>query len=56
LGAAGLLLLTRGITNLEFTRLAGLADDGEKSDADKKSANREVSSMENLFSQSSASL
>jgi hypothetical protein len=56
LGAAGLLLLTRGITNLEFTRLAGLADDGEKSDADKKSANREVSSMENLFSQSAASL
>jgi hypothetical protein len=57
IGAAGLLLLTRGITNIDFTRLAGLAaDDGQKTDADKRSPNQAASSMENLFSQSSATI
>jgi BON domain len=47
LGAAGLLLLTRGITNTEFRRLAGLGNGEEADKAEQQ--NREASSVQNLF-------
>jgi hypothetical protein len=53
LGAAGLLLLTRGITNTEFKRLAGW-DDGPKTDGERTRRDHDDSRVENLFSQSSA--
>ncbi len=43
LGAAGLLLLTRGITNTEFRRLAGL-DDGLKTDGKRTRPDHDASS------------
>jgi hypothetical protein len=55
LGAAGLLLLTRGITNTEFSRLAGLGDE-KKTDEERTSPSREVSSGDSLFTQSSAAM
>ncbi|HEU0047464.1 MAG TPA: hypothetical protein VFQ43_07660, partial [Nitrososphaera sp.] len=54
LGAAGLLLLTRGITNTEFKRLAGL--DGRKADGEDTHSNRDASSVESLFAQGSATM
>jgi hypothetical protein len=55
LGAAGLLLLTRGITNTEFKRLAGLGD-GRDTDGKDTRPNRDASSVESLFTPSSATL
>jgi hypothetical protein len=55
LGAAGLLLLTRGITNTEFKRLAGL-DDGRDTDGEDTRPNRDASSVESLFTPSSATM
>ncbi len=54
LGAAGLLLLTRGITNTEFKRLAGL--DGRAADGEDTRPNRDTSSVESLFTQGSATM
>ena len=54
LGAAGLLLLTRGITNTEFKRLAGLA--GREADGEDTHSNRDASSVESLFAQGSATM
>jgi len=55
LGAAGLLLLTRGITNTEFKRLAGLGDGRDTDDEDTR-PNRDASSVESLFTPSSATM
>ncbi|MDQ3665873.1 MAG: BON domain-containing protein [Acidobacteriota bacterium] len=55
LGAAGLLLLTRGITNTEFKRLAGL-DEGPKTDDNRVHSDRDASSRQNVFPQSSAAM
>jgi hypothetical protein len=55
LGAAGLLLLTRGITNTEFKRLAGF-DNGQKAESKDTQLDRDASSVENLFTQSSAAV
>jgi hypothetical protein len=55
LGAAGLLLLTRGITNTEFSRLAGRGA-SEKTDVKRKQPDRDASSAQNLFAQSSATM
>jgi hypothetical protein len=55
LGAAGLLLLTRGITNTEFKRLAGL-DDGQNADGKETQPDRDASSTETLFAASSATI
>jgi hypothetical protein len=54
-GAAGLLLLTRGITNTEFTRLAGL-DDWRKTDAKDTQPRRDAARVENLSAQGSAAI
>ncbi len=54
-GAVGLLLLTRGITNTEFRRLAGLGD-GEKIEDGSTHPEHDASSVENLFAQSSAAM
>jgi hypothetical protein len=55
LGAAGLLLLTRGITNTEFSRLAGF---GEDVNTESKSTHpdRDRSSGQDLFRQGSAAM
>jgi hypothetical protein len=53
LGAAGLLLLTRGITNTEFKRLAGL-DDGKNAEVKDTQPDHDASSVENLFAKGSA--
>lgn len=53
LGAAGLLLLTRGITNREFKRLAGF-DNGQKGEAKEIQSDRDASSVENLLAQGAA--
>ncbi|HEX9422648.1 MAG TPA: BON domain-containing protein [Pyrinomonadaceae bacterium] len=55
LGAAGLLLLTRGITNTEFKRLARL-DDGRETDGEDTRPNPDASSVESLFAQGSATM
>jgi BON domain-containing protein len=55
LGAAGLLLLTRGITNAEFSRLAGLGD-GRKTDNKRTQTDRDALSAQNAFTQSSAAI
>lgn len=55
LGAAGLLLLMRGITNTEFKRLAGF-DDGRDTDGEDTRPNRDASSVESLFAQGSATM
>ncbi len=55
LGAAGLLLLTRGITNTEFSRLTGLGDE-KKTDEERTSPSREVSSVDSPFTQSAAAM
>jgi len=55
LGAAGLLLLTRGITNTELRRLAGL-DDGLKTDGKGTRPDREASSAQNVLAQRSAAM
>ena len=54
LAAAGLLLLTRGITNTDFTRLAGFAD--EKTGAEPRRSGHDASSVENLFSRGLAAM
>jgi hypothetical protein len=54
LGAAGLLFLTRGITNTELTHLAGL--DGRKGDGEATHPNRDASSVESLFAFDSANM
>jgi hypothetical protein len=53
LGVAGLLLLTRGITNAEFSRLAGLGD-GLKADDERTHPDRDALSTQNVFGQNSA--
>jgi len=55
LAAAGLLLLTRGITNTEFKRLAGLGDDEQKTGAEPLPSDH-PSGVENLLSQGSAAM
>ncbi len=55
LGAAGLLLLTRGITNTEFKRLAGLGD-VQNADGKTTQPDRDASSVENLFAQVSTAI
>ena len=52
LGAAGLLLLTRGITNTEFKRLAGF-DDRLKSDRQRSSLAQETANPQKILNQSS---
>jgi hypothetical protein len=52
LGAAGLLLLTRGIANIEFSRLAGFAD-GQKAEDENTNPVHSESRGENLFAQGS---
>ncbi len=54
-GAAGLLLLTRGITNTEIKRLAGLDDGGETVGEDTR-PNRDASSLESLLAQGTATM
>jgi hypothetical protein len=54
LGAAGLLLLTRGITNTEFKRLAGLH--GRAADGEDTHHNRDTSSVESLFAHGSVAM
>ena len=54
LAAAGLLLLTRGITNTELSRLAGF-NNGEETDGEKQ-PDRDQSSDPSLFPQSSAAI
>jgi hypothetical protein len=56
LGAAGLLLLTRGITNTELKRLTGLDDDGQNADGKDTQPYRDASIVENLFAQGSAAV
>ncbi|HEY3025565.1 MAG TPA: hypothetical protein VGJ55_05410 [Pyrinomonadaceae bacterium] len=53
LGAAGLLLLTRGITNTEFSHLVGL-DDGLKNERRRTRPDPDASTVQNLFAESSA--
>ena len=55
LGAAGLLLLTRGVTNTEFSHLVGL-DLGLKNDRRDTRLDHDASSVQNLFAQSSAAM
>jgi len=55
IGAAGVLLLTRGITNTEFSRLAGLGDE-QKTDDERTGPAHDASSVESLFAQSSAAM
>ena len=55
LGAAGLLLLTRGMTNSELTHLVGL-DDGLRNDRKDTHPAHDASSVQNLFAQSSAGM
>jgi hypothetical protein len=55
LGAVGLLLLTRGITNIEFSRLAGI-DDSQKTDSKRIQADRDASSLQSLFAQRSTAM
>lgn len=55
LGAAGLLLLTRGITNTEFSRLAGFGED-VKTESKTTQPDRDRSSGQDLFRQSSAAM
>jgi hypothetical protein len=55
LGTAGLLLLTRGITNTEFTRLAGL-DDALKNADNPEHPARGESSEQNIFPQTPAAM
>jgi hypothetical protein len=52
LGAAGLLLLTRGITNTEFSRLVGLSE-VRKPEGNEPQRTGDAASVENLFAQSS---
>jgi hypothetical protein len=55
LGAAGLLLLTRGITNTEFRRLAGL-DDGLKTEGERPRPDHDAASVDNLLAHNAAFL
>ena len=55
LAAAGLLLLTRGITNTEFSRLAGF-NSAEETDGKDKQPDRDQSSVQSLFTKSSATI
>jgi hypothetical protein len=55
LAATGLLLLTRGITNTEFSRLAGL-DDGLKTEGDRPRPDHGAASVDNLFAHNAAFL
>jgi hypothetical protein len=55
LGAAGLLLLTRGITNTTFRRLTGL-DDGLKTDGKRTRPDRETTIAQNVLAQSSPAM
>jgi hypothetical protein len=55
LGAAGLLLLTRGITNTEFRRLAGLGN-GEEANDKSEQRDRDSASVQNLFANTSPAL
>ena len=55
LAAAGLLLLTRGITNTEFKRLAGF-DEAHKTGTEPMSSGHDASGVENLFSPGSAAM
>jgi len=55
LGAAGLLLLTRGITNTEFKRLAGLDDAWGNNNEDTR-PNRDASSVKSMFAHGAASM
>jgi hypothetical protein len=54
LGAAGLLLLTRGITNMEFKHLTGL--DSRELLGEESPANRDSSRVESLFAQRSVAM
>jgi len=55
LGAAGLVLLTRGITNTELRHLPRRAN-SEKTDGKLKQPDREASSAQNLFTHNSAAV
>ena len=55
IGAAGVLLLTRGITNTEFRSLAGLGDE-QKADDERTSPAHDGSSVESLFAQNPAAV
>lgn len=55
LGAAGLLLLTRGITNTEFKRLVGL-DEARDSNGEDTNPNRDASNVESLFAHGSVTM
>jgi len=55
LGTAGLLLLTRGITNTEFSRLVGFGED-VKTESKPTQPDRDSSNVQDLFRQSSAAI
>jgi hypothetical protein len=55
LGTAGILLLTRGITNVDFSRLAGLVE-GQKTDDQRTSVSPDASNPESPLIQSTAAM